>query len=664
MIDAKAFEELVTDIFSADGLLSYSKNFEYRREQQAMAVGIARQLISGGTLCVEAGTGVGKSLAYLIPSALFAMESGRKAILSTHTINLQEQLVNKDIPLLIKLLEKGELFTRPLRFALLKGRSNYLCPLRLDRAFRQREELFSPQERKLFYKLYDWAEDAEQGTRSEVPFYIPDKVWQSVCSESSVCTPRVCGKKGDCFYQKARKDSEEADILVVNHTLFFSLLASHGEGGETGFLYEDDFVIFDEAHTLESVASSQLGVSQNHAALRFFLQRLSHNQTGKGILSPLSHAEGIRAVGEAQSDVEAFFSELSKQVVFEGASRECRLSQALEIENQLTPRLFALAGLLDDYAQDTPREEFMLKGELQEASRSAEKIAESLQRFCAWQEEESVYWVEKTARDNLSIHVTPINIAQLLSTVLFSPQKTSILTSATLGIGEADLGYFRNRIGARYAKSMRIGSPFDYTKQMEIFVIKSMPEPAQDGYKEALIYWIERVIRFSQGRAFVLFTNYKLMGEVAESMEDFFSENGWRLLVQGTGMERHRMIEVFRKDIHSVLFGTDSFWTGIDVPGEALSNVVITRLPFAVPDHPVIAAKMEALEAEGKNPFMEYSLPEAVLKLRQGVGRLIRSEKDKGMVVLLDKRIITKFYGKNFIRALPPAPIKSYGKES
>ncbi len=272
----------------------------------------------------------------------------------------------------------------------------------------------------------------------------------------------------------------------------------------------------------------------------------------------------------------------------------------------------------------------------------------------------SVYWVEKMGYDGTQFVLmgAPVRVADRLRPILFGPDKTCIATSATLGTGDAQLTYFRERVGAEHVPAVKIGSPFDYQKQMAIFVMKSMPDPRDDDYERMLVHWIERVLIKTEGKAFVLFTSHRLLKSVAETMEDFFYEKEWKLLAQGMGIPRQKMVEEFRQDVNSVLFGTESFWAGVDVPGEALSNVIITRIPFAVPDHPLTAARLEEIEAEGGNSFMQYSVPEAVIKLRQGVGRLIRTKKDEGMVVILDNRVVTKPYGKTFLASLPPAPIK------
>ncbi len=712
--DGADLAAFVEHFFSDQGPLAAAKNFEYRPQQQEMAVAVSQALENGEHLIVEAGTGVGKSLAYLVPSILFALLSEKKAVISTQTINLQQQLTQKDLPDLHNLLRKEILQKilkepfrswlevlkekEPFQFAMLTGRANYLCSRRLERASRRANGLFTDPECQELKRIYEWSQITQNGSLDDLKDYLvkigrkPDeKVWAQVCSELGACSPKQCGGKSDfvkegnpmCFFQRARNKYHSADIVVLNHSLFFSLLKDEKDDSK-GLIFPNDFVVFDEAHSLEKIASQHVGIDLRRLQVRYALNRLWNPKTKKGQMTVLPRSAGsrkiIKQVEQLHKDTENFFDELEKAGDKLASSRKpntqrkddkralwktIRVRHPNLLNDSLYDPLKALREQLVDFIQQTKDKE--TNQELGASNNRLADIQSSLSRWLGQEKEDYVYWIERAGKSqkNISLCASPIHIANWFRKELFDRNTSLILTSATLSLAESSdstnqgFNHFISKIGGEDIAAKQVGSPFDYPNQMRVYLISEMPDPREKEFENALAPWILQSLKKTHGKALVLFTSYHLMNTVYDAVRQSAEkeEDNHRILIQGDGVSNPKLLEQFKQDTDSILFGTDSFWQGVDVPGEALSNVVITKLPFAVPSHPLEEARIESIEAQGGNPFLEHTLPEAILKFRQGVGRLIRTKSDQGIIVVLDSRIVQKFYGQNFLAAIPQCPI-------
>ena len=652
------------EFFSNGGKLGKAKGYESRPGQAKMAERVAEIIEDRKHLVVEAGTGTGKSLAYLVPAAYAAQELGKKAIISTYTIHLQEQLFGKDVPIVQSLV--------PFEFtaALLKGRQNYLCPHRLKKAQQHQGDLFATGQAEQLKGLVEWARRTKDGTLSDIDFQVDAAVWAQVCSEAFACTPRHCGGPTGCFYQMARTKVLDANVVILNHALLFGLLAGAEENEDSpteGYLFPNDFLVLDEAHEVEDVAAKALGLEVRLGSLRFLLQRLVHPRTKKGVLTRVGDGNAVKSTLGVLGILEGAFEEILESAGL-GAAGQKRVRQPLGVKSELGPRLMDVRAQLLKLAEDAGDGEE--RNELKDHARRLEASAFGLGEFLKMSREGHAYWVERRLpeegrahRGEMSLHASPVEVAERLEELVFRPDCTTIMTSATLDVGRG-LEFFAKRVGAQEAETLLVESPFDYESQMRVYLPKGMPEPSEgQRFQDALEGWIQRFVGMTKGKAFVLFTSRAMLRKTAEGMAGWFEEQGIRLLVQDKGSSRTRLLKEFKEDRDSVLFGTDSFWQGVDVPGEALSNVILTRLPFSVPDEPLFEARCERIKEKGGEPFRELQLPEAILKFRQGVGRLIRSREDRGQIAVLDGRILSRTYGKSFLKILPECSVEILGDE-
>jgi len=624
--------------------------YEHRPQQLAMIEAVAAAFREPRHLLVEAGTGVGKSFAYLLPAVDLILRHGQRVVVSTYTIALQEQLIHKDIPALT------EAVGGKIKAVLVKGRQNYLGLRRLAQASRRQQAVFSAaRELKQLHEIENWAYKTGDGSLSDLDFQPDPQVWSRVRSESNNCMGSHCQFYDRCFFQRARREIEDANLLVVNHALFFSDLALRRQ--EVTFLPNYDYVILDEAHNIEAVAGDHFGVSVSNLQIRHLLNGLFNERTGRGFLGMLEAQAAVRLVVDAHSRLDALYHEIARQ--YGRVRGTAAMPKPPNVPNLLSPALKELAGELRRMKKqfEAPDDQFELSSFADRCTETAGQIEAVLSQ----QYKDCVYWLESSEgrEARTTLHAAPLRVDGLLRELLFEKVRSAILTSATLSTGGDDgFAYLRGRLGVDETAELCVDSPFDYAKQATLHIETRLPEPNEDSFVDQACDKIMGYLRQTAGRAFVLFTSYDALNRAAEILEPFCEDNGMTLLVQGRGLPRGRMLEKFKRAKAGVILGAESFWQGVDVPGQALENVIITKLPFAVPTQPLIKARIDAIRAAGGDPFSEFQLPEAVLKLKQGFGRLIRTRTDHGIVVVLDRRIRTKPYGRRFLQALPNCAIE------
>ncbi len=680
-------EDEAAAVLEHGGVFSrYFENFEYRPQQVEMLRAISRSLSESTHLLVEAGTGTGKSYAYLVPAALWAVQNNTRVVISTNTINLQDQLIKKDIPDLRSALGID------LRAIVLKGRANYLCPRRLQN-FRERGPE-NADEMRVLAKVLVWLQESDSGDRGEINLNGPveREIWMRISAEDEGCKSEVCLSRtgGICPFYRARMAAQSAHLIIVNHAL---LLADVATGSRV--LPEYNYLIVDEGHHLEAATTGALSFRVTQGDLTRLLRELGGKTSGVlgrllTLIAPLLRPSELAAAQQAierstdlvfrlERNLSAFFLSVEDfladqrdgrpigtyaqqeritaatrtqpswsdvEIVWEQANDTLKL--LLNLLSELYRSVSALTDGMSDSLQD-------VLGSLSDVFR---RLTESEAMLCAMvntPDPNNIYWVElQPLNHNLALQAAPLHIGPLMEQYLWHEKASVIVTSATLTTGE-EFSYLRGRLNADEADELTVGSPFDYETAALLYLANDIPEPGDaSNYQRAVDQAIIRLAKATHGRMLVLFTNYQQLKRTSQNITSPLSEFDIQVYEQGEGASANTLLETFREADKAVLLGTRAFWEGVDIPGEALSVLVITKLPFDVPSDPIVAARSETFD----DPFNEYSLPEAILRFRQGFGRLIRTQSDRGVVAILDRRILTKRYGKLFTESLPDCKLK------
>ena len=691
-IDRTNLEKIdIEDYFSEDGILvNEIKGFEHRHEQEEMAKNIQKAINDNRKIIVEAGTGTGKTLAYLIPAIKWAIANKKKVIIATNTINLQEQLLLKDIPL-AKSVIKDE-FT----YALVKGRSNYLC----KRLFTELSlgksvdiETFSTEAREQLEYILKWGNKTKTGDKAELPFEVYPDVWELIQSTTELCLGKKCPFRKECFYMKTRMKKMEADILISNHHVFFSDLNVRAEtdfDSEYLILPRYDMVIFDEAHNIESVARSYFSVEVSKISFTRLLHRIyqkkSKKKKEKSALTRVeetidekylektgdylellktikSEIYSLQIIGDEYFDEIRKMFETNTEAPIRKSLNNFEMTKSNFLENLRAKKEFFQAKLAEflnlmmafsnviDEEKDKNPEVINFNNHL----KIFKKYIDSFKFINNFSDDDYVYWLDiNSKRTNVVLTATPLNIAQKLSSVLFENLNRLVFASATI-MANGNFEYFKKSLGLDEEECIEcfIESPFDYEHQMSVYIPSDIQDSENlNAFVSDASKFILDILKKTKGKAFILFTSYTMLNQIYYSVVNKLKNSNFEIFLHGE-KPRSQLIKEFKEAKNPVLFGTTSFWEGVDVQGENLSNVIITKLPFLVPTDPIVSAISKKIEEDGGNSFSDFQLPEAIIKFKQGVGRLIRKKTDRGNVFILDNRIIKKRYGSAFIKALP-----------